>query len=162
MTPQQAREQRVIAKGIFIAVSVVFVGLQFFGPARTNPPFDAERTLHAQSAIPQDVKAVLDRSCWNCHSNQTHWPWYSYVAPMSWMVISHVEDGRSVLNFTEWGYSPEEGADLMDSVCAQVKRGRMPLREYTWMHWRASLTEDEVKRICAWSGETADKLMASH
>jgi hypothetical protein len=159
---QQAREQRVIVKGLLVVVSVVFVGLQFFGPARTNPPVDAAQTLHAKSPIPQDVKAVLDRSCWNCHSNQTHWPWYSYVAPMSWMVIGHVEDGRSVLNFTEWSYSPEEGADLMDSVCAQVKRGRMPLREYTWMHWRAAVTEEEIKRICEWSGETADLLMASH
>lgn len=149
-------------KGFLVVVSVVFVGLQFFGPARINPPVDAARTLHAKSAIPQEVKSVLDRSCWNCHSNETKWPWYSYVAPMSWMVIGHVEDGRSVLNFTEWGYSPEEGADLMDSVCAQVKRKRMPLREYTWMHWGATLTDDEVKRICAWSGETADLLMASH
>ena len=58
--------------------------------------------------------------------------------------------------------SPEEGADLMDSVCTQIKRRRMPLREYTWMHWGAKLSEDEVKRLCAWAGDTADQLMASH
>jgi hypothetical protein len=152
----------VIVKGFFVVLSIVFVGLQFVGPPRTNPPVTAERTLHAKTPIPRDIRSVLDRSCWNCHSNQTRWPWYSYAAPMSWMVIGHVEDGRSVLNFTDWTYSPEEGADLMDSVCAQVKRRRMPLREYTWMHWGATLSEDEVKRICNWASDTADKLMASH
>jgi hypothetical protein len=152
----------VIVKGILVVVSIVFVGLQFVGPARINPPVDAAQTLHAKLPIPQEVRGVLDRSCWNCHSNETRWPWYSYVAPMSWMVIGHVEDGRAQLNFTSWTYSPEEGADLMDSVCTQVKRRRMPLREYTWMHWGAKLSEDEVKRLCSWAGDTADQLMASH
>jgi hypothetical protein len=152
----------VIVKGLLVVASIVLVGLQFFGPPRTNPPVNTAQTLHVKAPIPQDVKGILDRSCWNCHSSETRWPWYSYVAPMSWMVIGHVEDGRSVLNFTEWSYSPEEGADLMDSVCSEVKKGQMPLREYTWMHWGSKLSEADVKRLCAWSNDTADLLMASH
>jgi hypothetical protein len=152
----------VIVKGLLVVVSLVFVGLQFLGPSRTNPPVDRAQSLHAKAPIPQEVRGILDRSCWSCHSNETRWPWYGYVAPMSWLVVGHVEDGRSVLNFTQWDYSPEEGADLMDSVCTQVKRGRMPLREYTWMHPSSKLSEADVKALCAWSGDTADKLMASH
>ena len=81
---------------------------------------------------------------------------------MSWMVIGHVEDGRSVLNFTDWTYSPEEGADLMDSVCAQVKRRRMPLREYTWMHWGASCRKTKSSACARGRAIPPIELMASH
>lgn len=152
----------VIFKAIVAVVMVVFAGLQFMGPAKTNPPVTPAETLHAKVPIPAEVHGVLSRACWNCHSRETRWPWYSYVAPLSWTVIGHVEEGREHLDFTNWTHSPEEGADLLDEVCTQVKRRRMPLREYTWMHWSAALTEADIKRLCAWASDTADKLMASH
>jgi Haem-binding domain len=144
------------------ALVLLFGGLQFMGPARINPAVSPARTLHAKVPIPEDVHAVLSRSCWNCHSRETVWPWYAYVAPISWRVIGHVNEGREHLDFTNWDHSPEEGVDLLDEVCTQVKRGTMPLREYTWMHWNAVLDPKEVTRLCAWANDTADKLMASH
>jgi hypothetical protein len=151
-----------VVKGLLAAAIVIFVGIQFVGPARTNPPFAASQTLHAAAKIPADVHGILSRSCWNCHSNETTWPWYSHIAPLSWSVIGHVNTGREHMNFNVWQHSPEEGADLMDSVCTQVKRGKMPLREYTWMHWDAKLSAADVKRLCTWANDTADALMPSH
>jgi hypothetical protein len=152
----------VILKGFFATAFVIFAGLQFMGPARTNPPVNQGETLHAKVAIPGEVRTVLDRACWNCHSRETRWPWYSYIAPVSWSVIGHVNEGREHLDFTSWQHTPEEGADLLDSVCRQVKRGEMPLREYTWMHWSAKLSKEDVTRLCDWANDTADALMASH
>jgi Haem-binding domain len=151
-----------MVKGVLVAALVVFIGLQFVGPARTNPPVTPARTLHAKAPIPGEVHEILSRSCWNCHSNETQWPWYAYLAPISWNVIGHVNEGREHLNFSDWRKSPEEGADLMDEVCTQVKKGKMPIRQYTWMHWRATLTPADVKRLCDWANDTADALMASH
>jgi Haem-binding domain len=153
---------RKVIRAILVTVVVVFAGLQFFGPAKTNPPVTPQRTLHAKVPIPEDVHKTLSRSCWNCHSRETVWPWYSYVAPMSWMVVNDVNEAREHMDFTDWDHSPEEGADLMDSVCTQVKKGKMPLREYTWMHRSAKLTENDVKQICTWANATADQLMSSH
>jgi hypothetical protein len=153
---------RTVVRGTLAVFVLVFAGLQFFGPAKTNPPVTQERTLHAKAPIPADVHATLSRGCWNCHSRETKWPWYSYVAPMSWLVVGDVNTAREHLDFTNWDYSPEEGADLMDSICTQVKRGKMPLKQYVWMHGDAKLSENDVKRLCAWANDTADQLMASH
>ena len=82
------------------------------------------------ATIPDKIEAVqsiLDRSCRNCHSNQTVWPWYSHVAPVSWNVIWHVNDGRGSMNMSDWPAGPEEAADLLDGICDEVKKGKMPM-----------------------------------
>jgi hypothetical protein len=146
-----------------MAIAVlVLAGLQFVGPARTNPPVAPSLVLAAQVPVPVDVHTVLKRSCWNCHSNETVWPWYAYVAPVSWRVVADVNAARDQVNFTEWRHSPEEGADLLDSLCQQVKRHRMPLWSYTRIHRDAALSDQEIKQLCAWARDAADRLVASH
>ncbi len=147
----------VLALGI-----VVLAGMQMFGPARTNPPTAPGQALAAKVPVPDHIQTVLQRSCMDCHSNETHWPWYSYVAPMSWGVIGDVNEGRDHMNISDWRYSPEEGAELLDGMCKQVKRRRMPLTAYTWVHWSAKLTDDEIKQVCTWANDSAERLVASH
>jgi hypothetical protein len=151
-----------VVRAFLVAVVVIFAGLQFFGPAKTNPPITPQATLHAKVPIPVDVHRTLSRACWNCHSRETQWPWYSYAAPLSWLVVKDVNEAREHLDFTNWDYSPEEGADLMDEVCTQVKKGKMPLKEYLWLHGDAKLSDADIKRICDWANATADQLMSSH
>ncbi len=141
---------------------IVLAGIQLFGPARTNPQTAPAQALAARVPVPDHVQSVLRRSCMDCHSNETRWPWYSYIAPMSWAVVGDVNQGRDHMNLSDWKSTPEEGADLMDSVCRQIKRHKMPLASYTWIHWDAKLTDDEIKKVCAWTDEAAEKLMASH
>jgi hypothetical protein len=137
---------------------IVLAGIQIFGPARTNPSTTPAQALSAKVPIPDRVQAVLARSCVDCHSNQTHWPWYSYVAPVSWGVIGDVNNGRDHMNLSDWTYTPEEGADLLDGICKQVKRRRMPLTMYSWMHPVSKLSDDDVKALCAWSNDAAEQL----
>jgi len=148
-------------KGLALAVVVLGAGAQFFGPARTNPSAPADRALGAKVPIPEDVDTLLTRSCRNCHSNETRWPWYAYAAPGSWLVIDHVNEGREHFNLSDWGFTTEEGADMLDQMCEEAKGGSMPLRSYTWIHWDAKLTPEDVTRLCKWTADTAE-LLVSH
>ena len=145
-------------KRLILVALVVFVALQFFGAARTNPPVDPNKAITKRVAVPADVKLLLDRGCWNCHSNQTIWPAYSYVAPISWNVISHVNDGRGSMNLTAWPESPEEAAELLDATCDEVKKKHMPLPQYVWMHPEAKLSDADRARLCDWADEAAGGL----
>jgi hypothetical protein len=141
-----------ILKWIVLAVVVVFIGLQFVRPARTNPVVDQSQTLHARQQVTPQVSAILDRSCQDCHSNTTRWPWYSNVAPVSWSVIDHVNEGRSHLNFSEWGrLDNRRTAKKLEEICEEVQDGGMPLRSYTYIHWSAKLSPEDVKTLCEWS-----------
>ena len=97
---------------------------------------------------------VLVRACGNCHSNRTHWPWYSHVAPVSWWIERHVREGKERLDFSEWEtYSPWQRRDKLESICGLISTGRMPPRLYNSMHPEAELTETEKKAVCAWAKE---------
>ena len=101
-----------LLKRLILIGLVGFVAIQVVRPARTNPASDPNKALTKRLVVPADVKATLDRSCRNCHSNDTVWPWYSNVAPISWNVISHVNDGRGSMNFSDWPAGPEEAGEL--------------------------------------------------
>ena len=145
-------------KRLLIAGLVVFLVIQFVGPARTNPASDPNKAITKTIPVPKDVQAILDRSCRDCHTNNTTWPWYSHVAPMSWGVIGHVNDGRGNLNFSEWPEGPEEAADLLDSICKEVKQGKMPIDQYVWLHGEAKLSADDKTTLCKWADDAAGKL----
>ena len=148
-----------LIKRLFLVGLVVFVGMQFVRPARTNPPVDPNKAITKHIAVPADVKTLLDRGCWNCHSNQTVWPAYSYVAPISWNVIAHVDDGRDSVNFTDWPAGPEEAAELLDAICDEVvKKRAMPMPQYIWLHPEAKLTDAERTRLCDWANAAAGEL----
>lgn len=130
-----------LAAGVAVVLAIQLVPVH-----RTNPPV---RTV---IRAPDDVEDLLRRACWNCHSNETRWPWYSHVAPTSWLVTDHVHDGREDLNFTEWPRGDHEAAtDLIEAIGEQVESGAMPPRSYLLMHPEARLTGEERQRIVDWS-----------
>jgi hypothetical protein len=147
-----------VFKRLIVVGLVIFVVIQFVGPARSNPATNPARAVTKHVTVPSDVKTILDRACWNCHSNQTRWPWYSYVAPVSWNVIAHVNDGRGSMNLTAWPEGPEEAAEILDAVCDEVKKGHMPLPQYVWMHPEARLSDADRARLCAWTEDAAESL----
>lgn len=89
-------------KRVMIAALIVLAVSQVFQPARTNPAIDPKREIHSNLPVDTHVAATLARACNDCHSNRTLWPWYSHVAPASWLVVSDVNRGRKALNFSEW------------------------------------------------------------
>jgi hypothetical protein len=136
---------------------VAFIGLQFVRPDRTNPPAQAAASLQAKT--PPDVRALLDRSCRDCHSNETRWPWYTNVAPASWLVASDVHKGRERFNFSEWAaYSSDDQDKFLGAMCKLVTRGRMPLPPYLLIHRSARPSPAEVAALCAWSDKMRDTL----
>lgn len=148
-------------KRILLALLVVFLLMQLYRPAKTNPPVDESKTLFATMPVPEDVSLILERSCNDCHSNYTVWPWYSQVAPISWYLVDHVNEGRHELNFSEFGgYSARRRGRKFDEICDQVKRGEMPLNEYVVLHPEAKLSDADVRRLCEWAQPFAVKRTA--
>lgn len=138
----------------WVAVAVVcgVIVMQFFGRAKTNPAFDASQSIEARLQVTPPVAAILDRSCNDCHSNKTRWPWYSNVAPVSWFVIDHVNEGRENLNFSEWGrYTQSDVDGLLKQMCREVRAEVMPLSSYTPLHPGSKLSTEDVKTLCDWT-----------
>jgi hypothetical protein len=139
-------------KWIVIVVGCLFVLIQFVRPARTNPAIDESQTIAARMQLTPEVKDILDRSCRDCHSNQTVWPWYTNVAPVSWWLSSHVNEGRQNLNLSEWGkLAPDRQERKLRQICDEVSDGVMPLSSYLPMHPKAKLSEQDKKTLCDWT-----------
>jgi hypothetical protein len=152
---------RRLARWTLIALAAFLVVAQFIPLDRTNPPSDPQQHFVARLSPPAAVANALDRSCRDCHTNQTTWPWYSRVAPMSWLVVDDVKEGRQHLNFSEWGrLNARRSARKLEEVCEEVRSGGMPLRKYTLIHPAAKLQPGEVDAICGWAEQVLGKKVA--
>lgn len=133
-----------------VILIVVFAAAQLVRPDRTNPPIDPGRTIQAHAGPASGLGAVVDRACGDCHSNQTVWPWYTHVAPLSWAMAYGVAKGRQAINFSEWGsYPPEVQRTLLSASCDDASAGRMPDRTWTLLHPEARLSPQDIETICA-------------
>ena len=138
------KSKRWLTYGLIVAV-VVIVGIQLVPIDRTNPP------VTAALSAPTEVAAILERSCYDCHSNQTRWPWYSYVAPASWLVADDVHEARGHLNFSSWGeMSSIKQTYMRDEMWEQVEEGEMPLWQYTLVHRQARLSAQDKEVLKGW------------
>jgi hypothetical protein len=125
----------------------LLVALQFVPVDTSNPP------VTANIETPADVKEVLQRSCYDCHSNETRWPWYSRIAPFSWLVAHDVEEGREHLNFSEWDQlSAEDQIEAMEEAWEEVEEGEMPLWFYLPMHPEARISAADRAVLRRWAG----------
>ena len=151
-----------VMKWSAIGLLVLFLGAQFVRPAKTNPVSDETRAIQFHVEMNQEVSAILSRACYDCHSNKTEWPWYSEVAPMSWLVISQVNDGRRHLNFSEWEtYDLSKAVKKMQEIDEEVGIEAMPLSSYTLLHPEARLTDQERKLISEWANAESSRLEAA-
>ena len=146
---------------VFIILVCAFVVIQFIRPARTNPVIDPTQTIESRLQVSPQAEAIFDRSCNDCHSNKTRWPWYTNVAPVSWFVIGHVNDGRSAMNLSAWGgYDKDKQSRRLRDMCEQVQDGEMPLNTYTPLHPGSKLSADDVKTLCDWANAERARLTA--
>ncbi len=150
-------------KRILKIVVIVFVGAfiaaQFFRPDRTNPPIVQVETLEATTDVPDNVAQILKRSCKDCHSNQTIYPWYSNLTPFSWLLKNHIDEGRAELNFSVWNtYDAKKKSRKLDEICDQVSSGEMPHSQYLWIHRDAILSDDDKKLLCDWEQAEREKI----
>ena len=117
-----------------------------------QPPPAQGKPLFHRAQIDSRTLAVFQRSCQNCHSESTQWPWYSRIPPMSWMIAKDVNDARRQVNFSHWdSYAEGQQADLLARIGAVVRTGRMPLARYTLLHREAVLTSQEREQVYEWT-----------
>jgi len=144
------KRPRIIRTLLLIVLAAAIV-IQFVPVDRTNP------AVAGAIAAPPEVQAVLKRSCYDCHSHETAWPWYSYIAPISWLIAEDVHEGREHMNFSTWqSYDAQKQADLKREAWEEVEEGEMPLGNYLTMHAHAKLTEYDQNLIRDWANETAN------
>jgi hypothetical protein len=140
------RRSRLIAMWAITAFAVALVAIQFVPVDRTNPPVETEVPASTE------VREVLRRSCYDCHSNETVWPWYSYVAPVSWLVARDVHKGREELNFSSWNrLTTKEQIEALHESWETVEEGEMPLWFYLPTHPKARLSARDRSILRAWS-----------
>jgi len=129
-----------------LGLASVFLLLQLKQPQRTNPPVQSE--INA----PEEIAAILQRSCYNCHSHETDWPWYAYVAPVSWWVVDHVKHARGDLNFSQWPVLDfEELEHSFRDIDEQIAKGEMPLKSYLILHPEARLSDADKDALRRWA-----------
>ena len=141
-----------IVRGLAVATIAGALAIQLARPARTNPPTEPVRTMMAMAHVPPEANAVLERACRDCHSNDTRWPWYSNVAPISWFVIDHVNHGRRHFNYSDWAqYDSDQVPRLLKNTCEMTRKGEMPIASYTWLHPEARLMDRDIVALCDWT-----------
>ncbi len=139
-------------KSLGFAAVCLLAAIQLIRPSTTNPPFQEKHEIAAVLRVDPSIQSILQRSCDDCHSNRTVWPWYSHVAPVSWLVASDVYDGRRRMNFSEWStYPPTKSSDLLGKICKKVQDGDMPPLQYLPMHPISKMAQGEEQQICQWA-----------
>ena len=152
---------RKIVKVTFIVLVLAFIVGQFIRPDFSNPPVIPSETLAASTQVPADVQQVLTRSCSDCHSNETRYPWYSKVTPFNWFLADHISDGRREMNFSVWNtYPTKKKLRKLEELCEQVEQGEMPLPSYLWIHRESVLAEGDARLLCDWSKAERARLSA--
>lgn len=135
-------------KKILIAFVVLFVIIQFFRIDKTNPVSAKENDFIEIYQPPAEITEMIKASCYDCHSNTTKYPWYTNVAPVSWFVKDHINEGRDYFNFSEWSLMTDKRQDHILEECGEeVEENEMPLPSYLWTHSEAELSHDQRETL---------------
>jgi len=141
-----------IVKKILLFLLVVFVIAQFFGPEKNNGEVSSIEAFIVETNPPENVKAILKESCFDCHSNTTRYPWYFNITPVNYWIADHIEHGKDELNFSKWAeYSLKRKEHKMEEVWEEVEKKKMPLDSYTWTHSEANLTDEQIEIVVNWA-----------
>ena len=147
---------------ILTGVAVALIGIQFIRPARNESAGPFPGDIHEVHAVPAEVSELLKRHCYNCHSNNTTYPWYTNVQPVGWWMAGHINEGKEHLNFSEFAaYKPKRAAHKLEETYEMVEARDMPLPSYTIMHTDAKLTDEQIKLVAAWARELEAKILES-
>jgi hypothetical protein len=144
------------ARLVLACVVILLVALQVLQPRPTNPPVAPGVSFEEAASPPPDIARIVQRSCGDCHSNRTSWPWYTHVSPASWLVVSDVNEGRDKLNLSEWGsFSRSRAREKLLDMCKQVRKGEMPPWQYRLIHRGAGMSPADVSAVCGFAERTA-------
>jgi len=145
-------------KWLVAGIIAVFALLQLTTPAHVNPP--VKNDFIASTQPPENVAAMFRAACYDCHSDETHWPWYSHVAPISWQIAQDVNDGRKHINLSEWPADPDLAQKKLQHMSDEIDDNDMPLSKYTLIHKDARLTTAQRNEMTQWLDAQVDELKA--
>lgn len=135
-------------------LAVIFIIMQFFTIDKTNPIADQSLDFVEMTNPPQNISLLLKSTCYDCHSYHTKYPWYTNIAPFSWIIADHIKEGRKELNFSEWGnYTAKRADHKLEECYEEVEEGEMPLKGYTLIHTESRLSESERAELIGWFKE---------
>jgi len=130
----------------------VFVLMQLFPVEKPMVTMDNPNDLIGSGLVSKEVATIVQTSCYDCHSNQTNYPWYSKIAPVSWILYDHIEEGREHLNFSNWNrLEKEDKMEALDEIIEVIEEGEMPLESYLLIHREANLSEHQQEAIIQWA-----------
>jgi hypothetical protein len=147
------------AKKILLAITIVFFAMQFMQPAHNKSGHLLSTDISKTVAISDSVQVILRNACYDCHSNNTNYPWYVYIQPTGWLMAKHIKNGKEELNFSDFGsYSPRRQISKMDGIANSIRDGIMPLSSYKLMHKSAQFTANEEMLLINWAQQSKDSL----
>ena len=148
-------------KKILLALLIVFIAIQLIRPAHNTSGQILLTDITKTVNVPNKVLDVFKNSCYDCHSNNTRYPWYVNMQPMGWVMARHIKNGKENLNFSDFGsYSKRKQANKLKVIAKSVTDGSMPLSSYTIMHTDAKLSKEDMSVITEWATKTKDSLLA--
>lgn len=148
-----------MVKKILIVLLIALVVIQFFHPKKNQSTTESPNAIAKTYSVPPEVKDILKVSCNDCHSNNTAYPWYNNIQPVTWWMNNHVEDGKKELNFDEFAnYKPKRMQRKMHEIIEQVKEGEMPLNSYLWIHKNAKLSDTQKQTLLNWAQQLMDSV----
>lgn len=154
---------RRIIRIVLIILLVAFIVIQFIRPQKNSGAEIPENQITVKYNIPENVQQILKVSCYNCHSNTTHYPWYSKVQPVAWFLNDHIVEGKRELNFSTFSTSPAmRRYKKFKEIGEQVKAGKMPLYSYTLLHRNAALSDREKLVIENWAANSMKEMEAQY
>jgi hypothetical protein len=151
---------KVFLKIFFILLLAGFIIIQFYQPEKNSGEQLTETDLVWSTDIPSELANKLMTSCYDCHSNYTHYPWYGYISPVSWLLDKHITEGKEKLNFSVWAdYSKKEKIVLLGGICNEMLDMKMPLPVYEQLHVEARLSAEDIFMICDWTDLETEKII---
>jgi hypothetical protein len=146
-------------KFIFIGIIAVLIGIQFISIDKTNPTVDDNKDFIRLTNPPAEIGILIKNACYDCHSHNTKYPWYTDVAPVSWLIKEHINNGRRNLNFSTWpDYQESKKAHKIDECIEVVKSGEMPMKAYVMLHEEAEFSQDQKMALLTWFNVLRDSL----
>lgn len=147
------------AKKILLAVGIVFIAIQFIRPTRNKNIQVLSTDISNTVAIPESVQTILINACYDCHSNNTNYPWYVNIQPMGWLMTKHITQAKSELNFSDFGsYSPRRQISKLNGIANSIEDDIMPLPSYKLMHKKAQLDTLEKRLIYTWAQQSIESI----
>jgi len=150
-------------KKVLLATGIVFIAIQFIQPAKNISSQVSATDISKTIPVPDNVQAILKNACYDCHSNNTNYPWYAYIQPAGWLLSSHIAEAKGKLNFNEFGnLSVRRQISKLDGIANSIKDDIMPLSSYKMMHKNARLSTNEKELLIKWARQSQDILSAKN